>query len=395
MTVISSEIMNFSRWTKDYSIRKFTEHEFSELRDKWELLLSGSEQDRLFMGWNWQYLWWKQWSKVLNNELILLGVYNNCGDLVGIAPLYICTVKVLPFLRFRQLHFIGCSRAIVDSVRTEYLDFILNKNCQKEVREILLYYLNSSCEWDQMFISDIRADSETTRNIEENKILNHCSIRKVFVDRTTFIPTDGDFITYSTGLGKQTRYKAINRSKYLFGVHGYNIEYADESTIEVYFQQMNELHRKRWGTSCFSGCSLDFHTELARLSCTEGNLVFSRISVNNRPISFLYNLRAGNREYNIQSAFDENYKKNYSLGLVHLGLSIKAAFNNRAITELDLLAGTGKHEYYKSHLGNEGHVLFSLQIIRNAWLSMLYGVYDVLPAKLKILYSYCRSLGLN
>lgn len=164
---------------------------------------------------------------------------------------------------------------------------------------------------------------------------------------------------------------------------GYKEDYATDSTVTEFFEQLNELHLGRWGAACFSGNILNFHINLAKKLMKSESVSFSRLSINHRPISLLYDLSIGNKKYNIQSAFDDNFKKNFSLGLVHLGIAIEQAFNSKNIESFDLLAGKGKNTYYKSSFDGGSVKLISLQIIRKKTLKISYFLYDNSPALIK------------
>ena len=350
---------------------------------EWEDLLARSSQDRLFMGWEWQYLWWKEWSEPLNLELLLLAAYSGDNRLIGLAPLYLYNGKVFSYIPARQIHFIGCTWGLIESVRTEYIDFVIDNDYKEQLRERFLNYLNENVVWDQFIISDIYTESLTVRYILKNKIFANSYVRIVQEDKTTCIETNENFQSYTNGLGKNTRYKMVNRRNYLLKQEELDISKADKTDIDTYFDQMNELHCARWTTPCFSGHSLSFHRQLAKVLYDRKALNISRITVKGTPISLLYNLIVGSREYNIQSAFDENFKKNYSLGLVHLGISIEEAFLKTDINHFDLLAGGGKNEKFKSHVGKAGIPLISLQILKNWKLKYIYMLYDHTPRAIR------------
>jgi hypothetical protein len=223
----------------------------------------------------------------------------------------------------------------------------------------------------------------TVKHVLEDKLPGNSYVRIVQEDYTTFIDTSGDYLSYVSKLGKNTRYKMVNRRNYLMKEEGVNITKAGKAELESYFSQLNELHIARWNAPCFSGHSLNFHKRLAGMLYDRNGVNFSRVSVNGRPISMLYNLIAGGREYNIQSAFDENFKKNYSLGLVHLGIAVEGSFGKKDIHHFDLLAGKGKNEYFKSHFGNTGTPLINLQIIKSTGLKYIYKVFDLMPEPVK------------
>ena len=174
------------------------------------------------------------------------------------------------------------------------------------------------------------------------------------------IDTSGSFDNYLKGLGKNTRLKLYNRRKVLEFLGELDIEYACPNNIGEFLDDLNRLSKDRWGRYCFGPQSTAFHLDVALQACIDGNLLFSRVKVDNEVVSVLYNIRSNGVEYNIQSAYVEDYHPKLSLGTLHLGYSIEAAFSDAEIQSFDLLFGEGKNSSYKEHLGGCREDFFTL-----------------------------------
>ncbi len=366
-----------------FTVRLLSEDEFLSSKQAWDELVGKSDVDPLFMGWIWQSLWWKQWSKSRSYKLYLLAVCTEDNNLAGLAPFYITAVQLHPLYRFTQLQFIGSSWNSGETVRSEYLDFIVDLRYATEVRQLLMDYLDNDHSWDQLILSDMDTRSLTRKMLPQHLCIRDCYARVVQNDTGISINVAGSFPEYLSGMGSNTRYSAFNQRKFLDHHGTVRLEYADTDTCDIYLDRLNELHAMRWGKPCFPSQSLQFHKQLARALGNSGNLQLSMISVADKPVSVLYDIRLGAREYNIQAGFNSNFDRKLSPGFLHLGFAIESAFENTGVTVFDLLAGSGKNTFYKSHFGSKKTGFITLQINRATCLQLLYKLYDGLPAVIR------------
>lgn len=362
------------------NIKELSEQEFANFSNHWKELLQRSDVDPFFLGWEWQHIWWEQWAEKENFELYLLAAYTENDKLVGLAPLYKCKRHLAGSLRTTQLHFIGSSWGLVTTVRTEYLDFIVDEKYSDQVRNLFLSYLENDSEWDQFIISDIDANSPTYRLIISKAYFANDYCREVQRDMGVYVDTsDLSFEEFVAELGRHTRRSVFNRRSYLKNLGEFEYEYATRDLIDDYFNKLNRLHSIRWRRNCFSDNVLAFHKKLAHSLCAEGKLKFSKITISNQPISVLYDYLIENKEYNIQAGFNDIFSEKISLGYIHLGYAIESAFNNENTKAFDLLAGTGKNSFYKSHFTGKFVELLTLQINRGKFMKSAYRGHDIMP----------------
>ena len=363
----------------EYTVRKLDESAFSSMRREWDSLVSKSDADRLFLGWTWQFTWWQTWSRKLGAELLLLGVFDENGHLAGLAPIYASSIRIFPLYKFRQIHFIGSSWGMTDSVRTEYLEYIVARHDRLKITQVLNRYISEQLDWDQFIVTDTARNSLLAKYLNEGLFDNDVFCREVHTDKTIQISVSGTFEEYVLSLGKNTRYRAFNKRAHLATLGDYVFEYADADTLDIYFDEMNRLHLLRWGSDCFSGESLEFHKILVRHFLAEGQLLLSRIIISGKTVSVLYNIKSGDRLYNIQTGFDDKFDRKLSLGMIHLVAEVEQAFQNDTISYFDLLAGSGMNTFYKAHFGSESRSLISYQIIKHPVLRLIYRSSDRLP----------------
>ncbi|MDX1408715.1 MAG: GNAT family N-acetyltransferase, partial [Saprospiraceae bacterium] len=252
-----------------------------------------------------------------------------------------------------------------------------------EICSAFLDYLSGVRCWDEFVICDLQKDSETLR-----QITRHTGKYRWYTDvpdeaRGISIATSGTFNDYVQGLGRNTRLRLYNRRSYFARVGAVEHASASHSELDAYFSILGDFHRKRWGKACFSGPSLDFHKALIQRLDPQQGYRLECIKVDGTPVSIIYNLSAGNIVYNLQSGFIQDFDRKLSLGTLHMGYAIEDAFNDPDITEFDLLAGSGKREFYKSKYRGVIVVFVTLRVTRSRLLNLLYFAKRKLPVSVK------------
>lgn len=366
-------------------VKTLSEADFAAMSASWQRLLQSSDADPMFLSWPWQYSWWETWSRSLKLQLVLLAAYEE-DELIGLAPLYLDTVHLSRWLKIRRLQFIGNAWRRADTVRTEYLGFVAQRGRLDDVVKAFAGYLIAQVPWDELIICDIPRVADSYRSIRRCFETRDFYVFDRSLDKGVRIPLVNSFESYLSSLGKNTRLKLYNRRTYFESLGDASIEYATSNQIAEYFNDLNRLHRVRWGKDCFAGKSLDFHKIfLTRLD--QQALMFSRIKLNGDVVSTLYNVRMGNTEYNLQAGFLENVDKKISMGTLHLGYAIEKAFEEIPGGGFDLLAGSGKNTFYKQSLSPNTVEFSTLQIVKSRWLRWVYRGYFAAPPKLRKLLS--------
>jgi CelD/BcsL family acetyltransferase involved in cellulose biosynthesis len=128
---------------------------FDVLADEWDDLLERSAYPPFFMRYLYQSIWWKYLG---NDDLILISLRTDDGQLVGLAPLYGETNEA----GLRHLTFVGC----VDV--SDYLDLLVDKNHVTAVHQTLLDCLaHDSVFWDKLHLCSLPHNSVTHSRLAE------------------------------------------------------------------------------------------------------------------------------------------------------------------------------------------------------------------------------------
>lgn len=365
----------------DITITRITDSgQFRDMRAEWQALLEQSSVSPLFMSWAWQYSWWETWGERLGLQLYLL-VARRGDRLVGIAPLYLDRVALAGQLPVIRLQFIGNAFRRQDTVRTEYLEFISETGSADEVCNAFARQIADWDNWDEFVLCDLLSTTPTSQSMQ-SIAERHGWLKFVrMLDRGVQVDTSGRFDDYLSGLGRNTRLKLYNRRKYLESLGRVELIHADSDTLDDLFSVLNKFHRERWGKDCFAGESLLFHKQFLQRHMESGSYDFECITVDGKPISAIYNVRAADTMFNLQSGFDTQFDSKLSLGTLHMGLAIEEAFSEKGIKAFDLLAGRGKNQFYKTHFNGEIVEFSTLQLVRRRLLKLVYRLYLIIPER--------------
>jgi hypothetical protein len=366
------DAMEVARTPERLVVRRLLEEEWTENPRDWDALLARSSSDPLFMSAAWQSNWWRQWRTVLGLESCVVGVYRK-QQLVGLAPLYRRSKRLASGLRVVELHLMGNAWGVAPTVRTEYLSTIIDRSCAAEVADALAAAMNRM-RWDRMVVRD------HVRGMQPEpwfKVQGATAVRRK-MEEGVIIDTTGPFDGWLRTLGRHTRLKAYNRRRYLER-SGRPVDFLTLEDPVVALELLNGFHRGRWGRPVFTGPGLRFHLDLLETLPANARMRFSALRIEGEIRSVLYDLQVDGRTYNLQAGFQEDYDPKVSLGTLHLGFALEQAFEDPTVQSYDLLAGSGKQEFYKHHFRGRRVQFETYQFARHPLLRLPLAAYLALP----------------
>jgi len=332
-----SKVTDFSQREERYRIHRITEEELKYSQKLWDGLLKQSTANPLFMSWHWQSSWWAVWGNRLNLNLHCFFIYQ-ADRLVGIVPLFRIQRS---WFGPSEYQFLGNAWRIAPSVRSEYIEPILEKNHVASLYDFLQSCISRGPFWSRLIVPDHVGPIKTWRQ---------ALVRQR--DRGYRIETQGELGDYLNSLGKNTRLRAFNRMSYLIKTYPsaqWGRFGCSHEELKNFFGQLNDFHRARWGRPCFLPEAVEFHCRLIKSAGKEIKPLLHYLEVEGQIRSLSYNLLVGNTMYNIQSGFQAGFDRKISLGTLHFGKLISLCFSDKGIHALDLLAGRGKKTDYKNH----------------------------------------------
>jgi len=352
----------------------WSEEELESHEREWRELHARSNADPLFLSWEWQWTWWRTFGHVHRLQGYWIAARRHSGELVGIAPLFKDARRHLGMLSTR-VQFCGNIWRGPRTMRTEYLEFIVDRACAARAADALLNHLHRDPDWDEFILSDLDQASPTAAALLLHPILGRALLRNV--DRFTgySIGSSGGFEAFLARISGAARRKIFNLRGRLEAAGEVRIEHASHMTFREFVQRLDRLHQCRWGRRFFDGGHGAFHSALVdRLSAAD-ELQFSVMTIDGRDASALYNIRRQGREYNLQGGFDQSVAPGLPLGLLHLGYAIERAFH-QGVRSFELLIGAGKHRDFKRDFADPARQILVLHVLRSTWLAMPYRVYD-------------------
>ena len=361
--------------SSDIVIRLWSETEFSASKTPWNDLLRRSSADPLFLSWEWVHSWYNQFVDKSESSLRIIAAYDKKNQLIGIAPLYLGVAYTKNFVRTRRLQLLGSAWNNAKVMRSEYLEFITDSDHAPSVIKVIFNAICKMADWNELILTDIKAHSLTyalLSTLTEN--INQYS-RPIEKFNSYHVDTSGCFAAYLSSLGPNTRRKMFHQRAKLQRLG--QVEYVSHcpKSLDELFESLDLLHFVRWQKTAFREKKKAFNRRFAELMQSRGALNFSMILFDGKPISIHYNFIVDNTEYNIQSGFDEFFHPQLSIGYLHFGYDIEAAFRSN-ISKYDLLIGPGKHCQFKKFLTEMKTPCLNIQLFRGGISNLFFKAYD-------------------
>ena len=348
---------------------------FDQSEAEWDDLANRSNANPLFMKWQWQHTWWREFGLPNKHKLHIIAVRDRSMRLIALAPFYWRERSVYG-VRTTRLEALGNLWQGPATMRSEYLEPLVDPHWLEPATTAIAESLATKPIFDDLVFSDVPLSSRNANQLLltlQGKWSTRQLVR-IREDETRFIVLPNEFGDYLSALGGNTRRRLFGRRKYLNDIGSVSRKYATSDSLSHYFELLNDFHVRRWGKPAFVGPTLTFHLTLAAHLLSKKQLRLSKISVDGRDVSVLYNAISGDREYNLQMGFDETFHGGkLSLGILHLGYAIEESIDNE-IRIFDLLAGAGKTEHYKYRITNSGTQLCRWHVIRPRWLRSIYAL---------------------
>jgi CelD/BcsL family acetyltransferase involved in cellulose biosynthesis len=323
---------------------------FGRLEPEWNGLLHGSASDSPFLTWEWLHTWWRH---LAGSRRLRIATVRDGGSLVAVAPLAIARHAV-PWLS--RLEFLGTGLA-----GSDYLDLIARRGLEGDcVRELGRALRSQRCA--------LRLDHAPTASLagvlaSELRGCNWTVMRSPS-DACPFATLAGhtwDTYLETLAASHRTRFRRyLNTLRKKFTV-SFELAASERSRRDA-LAALIAFHRARWGarggSTAFATSALrDFHEDVTGRALASGWLRLHVLRLDDVPAAVTYCFGYNSRFYLYQHGFNDRYR-HYSVGLVALGLTIRAALEERAL-EFDMLYG---REPYKWLWAKEEHGLERLDL---------------------------------
>jgi CelD/BcsL family acetyltransferase involved in cellulose biosynthesis len=267
------------------------------LRSDWDDLFATSPAAAPPLRWEWIRTWWEVYGPTYGNGgkgLRILAVRRG-PQLIGVLPLYLGQTSNWP-LAPRRLAFISTGASEFEETCTEYLNVLHAPAEEQECLAAITPLLSQpgALGWDELHLSDLPAGAALLG------LASACSGR--FLMARTGAPevchlfslVDG-FEGYLKRLSHENRRQA---RKMLRDVDAEGMEFeiaADPQRLQLFFDQLIDLHRRRWNAAgkpgSFAPRHAEFHRRTAELLLSRGEAVIARLSHSGRPVCVVLGYR--------------------------------------------------------------------------------------------------------
>lgn len=366
------------------TVEKVTTREgFEQLAAVWNSLLVESESNTLALTWEWLIAWWDVFGE--GRELYLLVVRDD-EELLGIAPLSKRVRHHYNVLPFRRLEFLASGEDEADEICSEYLDFILRRGREAEALNCIFDYLREhATDWDELLLTDIRADSANVSLLQSICATNETKCSITPRQPTSYLPLDGDYETFLMRLGRKFQ-RNLRRDRRLAESTGGELRIVDsEDGFAESFEILVRLHQSCWTARSQPGVFSSerfarFHRQVAPHLLRKGWLRLYVYFLSGEPVSALYAFVYERKLYYYQSGFVQVDGPVSSPGTLVQALAIEDAFK-LGLREFDFLRGD--EGGYKTRWGAETRDALQLRIAHSQSKEMVYSTANRLVAGLR------------
>ena len=338
-------------------------------RHAWDALLAASAIDPLYNGAAWQSLWWRTHGRSLRGALHIY-VVREGNEVVAVLPTYRRTVRLYSLIAVTRIEVIGSTLRDGGGVFSEYLDAAVLPGFEAQAAIALAEHIRGRRDWGEFACANVCIDSWLLTELVPRLGGSDAYVRAFEATNAWGIALEPGAAHWRAQLPGAVRRKVFGLRKRLIDPQ---LRVLGASDLPEVFALLDRFHEARWGRPHFVGEVVSFYRQLieAQPSMARPSLLLH----DGWPVSALFDLVLGERQYNVQSGFAADAIPGVSLGYLHLGYAIEAAAD-LGITHYDLLGGGGKQRDYKRDLASPTSVMVTMQVIRSAALAGMYRWWD-------------------
>lgn len=351
------------------------------IKNEWNALLKNSYKDVVQLTHEWIITWWNSFGN--GNQLNVIVVYDENGQLVGIAPM------MRTNSRYRGVNI--TKTCLMANGHSPSSNFIVSKENSAEIIKAILDYLKGHSDTDIIELTKLDANSQTYSiafdylNMNSNRFGIKDNIEAPFIS----INSDWEaFLSNKSQRFRKSLRNKINRANKSGGISIEKIQINDSNNPAI--QEMFAVSEKSWkrqeGTDITSNPrSKNFYIEICDRLGPQGIISLWLLRKGSIPIAFEFHLTYNNVVYPIRADYDESYK-DLSPGSVLEYNIIKTLFDEANIREYN----TCGHTYnYLMNWSEDTRKHVNIEIFSKNYKS--YGLYNL---EYKLI-PFLRKLRLN
>ena len=339
-------------------------HRLDMLEDDWNALFVTSPTASPPLRFEWIRQWWRIYGPVYGNAGSGLRVISlrRDGRLIGVLPLY-QSCNGFPLIGARQLRFISTGAAEFEETCADYLDLLHAPGESSACLDLLTWALTKSSQlsWDQLLLPDMSPASpllDLANRLHDGRR----RISQYSPGVCHIADLSGGLERYLADLSSTTRKKARKMLRDL-QTPDFKFEIATTpSQINLFFDQLVDLHRKRWTADGKPGSFAPRHAQFHRELCTRlapmGQVVIARLCYHDQPIALTYGHRVGAKFDSYQMGVDHKFEAVHSPGAA-LYLGLLSHLWQDGVVMCDQLVGANR---FKTDYAKQQRPLMTLKI---------------------------------
>jgi CelD/BcsL family acetyltransferase involved in cellulose biosynthesis len=330
-----------------------TTDELARMKEQWCELFAISPTASPPLRFEWVWRWWAVYGQAYGKKgrgLRVIAFWSG-EKLVGVLPLFESSSSP-PLVGMRRLQFISTGAAEFEETCAEYLNLLHAPQEDSACMDALANLLQSDAiAWDELHLLDMPETSpllSLTERIGKGRQVKMESAGISYISDLA-----GGMENFIAALSMTTRRKGRKMLKQLSGGQG-KLEVAQTAEqAGEFFDQMVQVHRKRWQsagrTGSFAPRHAEFHRGIAVELAPRGEVMVARLMHNGEVLALTYGHRVGPRYDGYQVGVNMQSKVFTSPGsAMHLALMEYLA--ERGVTSYDHLKGFNrfKQDYAKT-----------------------------------------------
>lgn len=347
---------------------------FDRLESEWNELLFRSQASSIFLTWEWISAWRAAVSDSVSPFVII--VRDESDELIGVAPLYLSSMRFLKVLRYRMLRYMADV-----ATGSEYPDWIVHKDREEVVSAAITDCLISgSGSWDTLWLPRIAGWTgarERLLNAPARRFLR-CRIRTNVFSKFDLGPT---LESYEQSLSANRRQQLRRNTRRIEAIEGIEFDTCETAeSLPEFLEALFELHQLRWqadgkeGTFRRKPAEERFYRNFVPQALRQGWLAFFGLRHKNILKAVQIGYVFDNTYYQLQEGFDPEFAAGAGNWLRHRGI---AHLIDQGVEAYDFLGGWSEHKRRWGATRRDGYDLF---VAARKLRTLPIFVFDVWPS---------------
>ncbi len=347
--------------TGDLSIRVVTDNqEFQSLRETWDSLLAKSQDNDVYLTWEWFFTWWQHYGQGKRLNILVI---EDGKRIIGIVPLMRAGYGWSPF------HVDVWEN--ISAMDTDYSGVVLAER-EEECVAAFLAYLQENLNGAILRLSRIPEKSAFFDLMRRQypPFSPGLSLEQQTLAASPCLPLPANWDEYLSSFSSKTRNTLRRKLRLLSRDHSVEFQcYCPDDNLQENVRAFIELHERGWQARDLKGALFDarmkdFQQDIADVFSAKGWFNLSFLTVDGKPASAVYGFEYRDKFYYGLSGFDPDYSQ-YSPGQLHIMFLIESAIK-KGLKEFDFLIGDEEYKY-RWHALDQGNL--QIIIVRRHFLN--------------------------